>query len=107
MPEQAYDPNFEMQTEFYEENASFRVPLAVVASAKPGEAKGTIDVLFQACTDRVCLPPTTAHVSLTVTIAGGTAKRVRTRKASHHRRARDRERSQMDSHRLRSTWIDE
>lgn len=72
-PESAYDPNFEMKAEFYEKAASFKVPLAVVASAKPGEAKGTIDVLFQTCTDRICLPPTTAHVPLTVTIAGGAA----------------------------------
>jgi hypothetical protein len=55
------------------------VPLAVAASAKPGEANGTIDVLFQTCTDRVCLPPTTAHVPLTVTIAGGATKKSQAR----------------------------
>jgi DsbC/DsbD-like thiol-disulfide interchange protein len=74
-PESAYDPNFEMKTEFYEKTAGFKVPLAVVASAKPGETTGTIDVLFQTCTDRICLPATTAHVPLTVMIASGGSKR--------------------------------
>lgn len=71
-PESAYDPNFSMNTEFYEDQVSFSVPLAVDASAKTGEMKGTIDVRFQACNERFCLPAVKAHVplSLNVTVAG-------------------------------------
>jgi thiol:disulfide interchange protein DsbD len=71
VPQTAYDPNFEMDTEFYEESASFKVPLAVDSAAKPGPAKVFIDVLFQVCNDTTCMPPTTVHVPLAVTIAPG------------------------------------
>lgn len=70
VPESAYDPNFEMQTEFYEESAIFKVPLVVDSTAKAGPVKGAIDVLFQACNDRLCLPPTTIQVPLTFRVAG-------------------------------------
>jgi thiol:disulfide interchange protein DsbD len=71
VPQTAYDPNFEMNTEFYEESASFKVPLVVGSSAKPGPATVVIDVLFQVCNDTTCMPPTTVHVPLKVTIAPG------------------------------------
>jgi thiol:disulfide interchange protein DsbD len=71
VPQTAYDPNFEMQTEFYEGSASFNVPLVVSSKAKPRPAKVVIDVLFQVCNDTMCLPPTTVHVPLAVTIAPG------------------------------------
>jgi thiol:disulfide interchange protein DsbD len=70
-PQTAYDPNFEMKTEFYEEAASFKVPLVVDSKAKPGPAKVVIDVLFQVCNETTCMPPTTVHVPLNVTIAPG------------------------------------
>jgi thiol:disulfide interchange protein DsbD len=68
MPEQAYDPNFDMQTEFYAESASFKVPLVVDLAAKPTPAKVVIDVLFQVCNDRFCLPPKTLRVDTSVMI---------------------------------------
>jgi thiol:disulfide interchange protein DsbD len=71
VPQTAYDPNFEMDTEFYEELASFKVPLVVDSKAKPGPANVVIDVLFQVCNDTTCMPPTTVHVPLKVTIASG------------------------------------
>jgi len=70
-PQSAYDSTFSMQVESYEEAVSFRVPLAVSADAKPGAIESTLDVRFQACSDRLCLPPATKHVPLNVTIAGG------------------------------------
>jgi thiol:disulfide interchange protein DsbD len=69
VPQTAYDPNFEMETEFYEEAASFKVPLVVDSKAKPGPAKVVLDVLFQVCNETTCMPPTTAQVPLKVTIA--------------------------------------
>lgn len=74
MPQTAYDANFEMQTEFYEGSASFQVPLIVDEGAKGGPATVVIDVLYQTCNDRTCLPPTTVHVPLKVTIAAAPAK---------------------------------
>lgn len=69
-PQSVYDSTFSMQVESYKEAASFRLPLAVRADAKPGATESTLDVRFQACSDRLCLPPATKHVPLNVTIAG-------------------------------------
>jgi hypothetical protein len=60
-----FDPNFNMETIYYLNTASFNLAL------KGGEAVAgktlLIDVRFQACNDRLCLPPYTTHVSATLT----------------------------------------
>ncbi len=61
-PEVAFDKNFNMNTEFYQRAVSLDVPLAVDDKAASGAKKIKIDVRFQACSDRLCLPPTTAHL---------------------------------------------
>jgi thiol:disulfide interchange protein len=68
-PRSSYDPNFQMETQYYEESVRFRVPLAVYSSAKSGPANSVINVRFQTCDDRVCLPPATVHVRLSATVA--------------------------------------
>ncbi len=73
MPQTAYDPNFQMETEFYEQSAQFQVPLIVNDTAKSGPAKVIIDVFYQTCNDTTCLPPTTVHVPFKVTITAGSA----------------------------------
>lgn len=74
-PQTAYDSNFEINTEFYENSATFNVPLGIDRSANSGPVKGTIDVRFQTCNERLCLPPATTHVPVTMTIAAGSADR--------------------------------
>ena len=66
-PETLLDPNLLIPIEIYEHSASLDVPLLVNSSAKAGRAKVVIDVLFEVCNERFCLPPTTVHVPLTVT----------------------------------------
>jgi thiol:disulfide interchange protein DsbD len=68
-PHSSYDPNFQMETQYYEESVSFKVPLVVDSSAKAGPANSVVNVRFQTCNDRLCLPPTTIHVPLAGTIA--------------------------------------
>jgi DsbC/DsbD-like thiol-disulfide interchange protein len=63
-PREAYDPNFNMKTEFYERSAAFKVPLEVAPTAKRGDGKIVIKVRFQTCNDRICLPPSTVEVPL-------------------------------------------
>ena len=56
-----FDPSFKMETFYYLKTASFNLALK-----KRGIAGGKslpIDVRFQACNDRLCLPPYTMHVS--------------------------------------------
>jgi DsbC/DsbD-like thiol-disulfide interchange protein len=59
----ANDPNFDLETRYYEEDASFRIPVTVTSSAGAAQAKLAVDVLFQSCSDHLCLPPVVVHLS--------------------------------------------
>ena len=65
-PKAAYDPNFEIRTEKYDGAFTLTVPVALTATA-PG-ARGTLSVAvtYQACTNRVCLPPQTETLRVPV-----------------------------------------
>src|SRR6266496_482511 len=65
-PEESFDPNFLIVTEFYEHSVNFEVPLVVDPAAKSGPATAIIDVRFQTCSERLCLRPATIHVPLAV-----------------------------------------
>ena len=69
LPKSSYDANFEIETDSYERNASFKVPLAVAAKPPAGATAVAIDVRFQVCNDRQCLPAKTVHLKTPVTIA--------------------------------------
>jgi thiol:disulfide interchange protein DsbD len=74
LPRSAYDSNFQLQTEFYEQTASFKVPLTAAANAPAGPTAVAIDVRFQVCNERQCLPATTVHLKAPVRIASGGTK---------------------------------
>lgn len=59
----ANDPNFDLETRYYEGEASFRIPVKVTSSAGAAQAKLAVDVLFQSCSDHLCLPPVVVHLS--------------------------------------------
>ena len=65
LPITAPDANFNIETQYHAEEATFYVPLAVPAGAT-GRTPLDLDVTFQTCTDRFCLPPATERVSLVV-----------------------------------------
>jgi DsbC/DsbD-like thiol-disulfide interchange protein len=67
-PAVSFDKNFNMKTEYYQNAVSLTAPLAVDSKATPGTKKVKIDVRFQTCSDRLCLPPTTAHLQADATI---------------------------------------
>ncbi len=48
-PHVAFDPNFEMNTETFEGEVTFTVPVKVAADAAPGPHKIVVKVTFQAC----------------------------------------------------------
>ncbi|MBK6494390.1 MAG: thioredoxin family protein [Gemmatimonadetes bacterium] len=54
-PDIAEDKNFGILTETYTDSATFTVPVTALA---PGRAKLALQVAYQTCTDRYCLPPT-------------------------------------------------
>lgn len=59
-----FDSNFNMEALYYLKAASFNLALKGTDAA-PADTL-PIDVRFQACNDRLCLPPYTAHVSATL-----------------------------------------
>jgi hypothetical protein len=59
------DPNFKMETLYYLKAASFNLAIKKTGST-PSET-APIDVRFQACNDRLCLPPYTAHLTAQLT----------------------------------------
>jgi tetratricopeptide (TPR) repeat protein len=68
MPVSRYDPNFDADLAFYEDDVAFVVPVTVAASARPGVETLTVAVTYQMCTNRLCLPVTQATTSVPVAI---------------------------------------
>ena len=69
-PTTAMDPNFRVETEFYDESATFGIPIRVLPDAAPGKSVATVQVRYQTCNDRECLPPALVRVPVPVEIAG-------------------------------------
>ncbi|RSL15779.1 thiol:disulfide interchange protein DsbD [Edaphobacter aggregans] len=67
-PLTAYDANFEMNTETYEDHPEFAVPVSVSPNTPAGDQKLAIDVRFQVCNDTTCMPATTEHLRVPVSI---------------------------------------
>jgi thiol:disulfide interchange protein len=71
-PKTAFDPNFEIQTEFFTDKAAFWISLKAPDSVTPGDHEISIQARYQACTDRSCLPPQTVPVTIPIKIISGT-----------------------------------
>ena len=69
LPITAPDANFNIDTQYHAEEATFYVPLAVPPNAA-GRTQLDLDVTFQTCTDRFCLPPKTERLSLSLMVPG-------------------------------------
>ncbi len=67
----AMDENFGFETEYYEGSATFALPLRVVVNASAGQHKLQVQVRYQTCTQKLCLPPKTVKLDLTVEVAQG------------------------------------
>lgn len=60
-PTTKYDPNFNIETRFFENRVMFALPLAASRDAKLDELG--LDIRFQLCNDTTCLPPKTIRVT--------------------------------------------
>jgi thiol:disulfide interchange protein len=65
-PASAFDPNFEIKTETYDGTFTLVVPTRLRPDAPGSAATLRIDVNFQACTNRLCLPPKTVTMAVPV-----------------------------------------
>lgn len=63
-----FDQNFGMQTDYFEKEATFRVPVQVKANAGKGDHSLNVRVRFMICTDSVCLPPQNRTLSRFVAV---------------------------------------
>ncbi len=67
-PERVRDENFNMEVEFYLGEAVFSLPVKVAANAAAGTHALTVNASYQACDNRVCLPPRTVRVMVPVEV---------------------------------------
>src|SRR2546423_190999 len=72
-PHSAYDPNFQVATEFYEGIVPFTIPIRSITPTAPSD-KVRVLVRYQTCTPTVCLPP--KLIDLETLLAGEETKLV-------------------------------
>ena len=68
-PMREFDPNFNLETLFHVDAAIFTVPVRVSADTPAGRYPLRVDVTYQACNDRFCLPPKDEALSVQIDIA--------------------------------------
>ncbi len=56
-PVKAFDKNFNLDTETYEGSAVFLIELSLDGTARAGATGVTAEVRYQACNDKLCIPP--------------------------------------------------
>lgn len=71
------DPNFNLETQYYEGKAVFTVPVVASRSVKPGRQTVPLEITFQACSSRMCLRPYTETVSVDITVVSAPKGRQR------------------------------
>ncbi len=69
-PHTAFDQSFGIDTEFYEDSATFTVPVRAAADAPGGKKKVRLEAYFQACNDKLCLPPKTVPMEVAIEVGG-------------------------------------
>jgi thiol:disulfide interchange protein DsbD len=67
-PTTAKDPNFGIETEFYEDAVTFAVPVRVMPDVPRGKATAIVQVRYQTCNDKDCLPPEVLKLPVAVEI---------------------------------------
>ncbi|MDQ3321706.1 MAG: hypothetical protein M3525_04625, partial [Acidobacteriota bacterium] len=61
VPITKFDPNFNLETKYFAEQAEFNLPVSATAETNADEL--AVNVKYQVCDDKVCLPPKTVKVS--------------------------------------------
>jgi thiol:disulfide interchange protein len=68
-----FDQNFNMETNYFRDQADFVVPIEVKPTATVGLQTLVLQARFMACNDRSCLPPQTKEVSAQIQVNPGVA----------------------------------
>jgi thiol:disulfide interchange protein DsbD len=67
-PKRSHDPNFGIETAYYDGSATFGLPIRIASDVAPGEREVDITARFQACNDQFCLRPQTATMRIRVQV---------------------------------------
>ena len=67
--ESQMDPALGKETDFYENAVTFDLPMKVAKKARAGKQDLEIAVRYQACNNRLCLPPRTEKVETPIEVA--------------------------------------
>jgi DsbC/DsbD-like thiol-disulfide interchange protein len=68
LPKVEKDDNFNLDTQYYEREAAFTVPI-MVPKAASGKQQVPLDVTFQACGASICLRPFTQRISVDINVS--------------------------------------
>jgi hypothetical protein len=71
-----FDPNFGINVETYDAQATFAVPIRIAPNAPRGHASIALTARFQTCNATLCLPPRTEHLTVPLTVAAVAAPAV-------------------------------
>ena len=72
-PQVQFDPNFEINAEFFDGIVDFLVPVQVKPGASEGDKDLKVQVRFMVCSDTLCLPPQTNTLAAPVVIVEAVA----------------------------------
>lgn len=67
-PIEGFDPNFNLVTEYYDDQTVFRVPVRIAPTAKDGRYTLVINVRYQSCNDTLCIPPRSLALKTTLVV---------------------------------------
>jgi thiol:disulfide interchange protein len=67
-PRVAFDQSFGINTELYEESATFTLPVKAAADAPGGKRQVKVQAYYQTCNNQFCLPPKTVPLEVTVEV---------------------------------------
>lgn len=66
------DPNFSVETEYYNDQVTFTLPVKVLADISESNNKLQIQIRYQSCNERLCLPPKLVKLEVQVQTADKT-----------------------------------
>jgi DsbC/DsbD-like thiol-disulfide interchange protein len=70
-PVKRHDSSFDLETQVYTHSFTLDVPVQVKQHPAAGKQSLSVSIHFQACSDRICLPPRTVHVAVPIEISPG------------------------------------
>lgn len=77
-PVTKFDEGFQTETHYHEGSVTFKTPVRILSSLKPGEYSLSTEFLYQACDPAICYPPRKETVELGLEVLPGSARPGRT-----------------------------